>query len=199
MSLGLPTYSPDPHVGVGIDRVAATFRDPRLPARFWAKVRIGAIPAHRPDLGACWEWTGAKRHGYGACHVGSRTDGTRKMVQVHRWAYEQLIGPIPSGLEPDHLCRNHACMNATHLELVTHSENLRRGEHWQRRKTHCPLGHPYAGANLYMKPRGGRECWACRTSRQQKRIAHTAAHGAKLVPEEAWRWFPKLPKEAYRP
>ena len=118
-----------------------TFGDPRLPPRFWAKVNPnGPIPAHRPDLGPCWEWIGARSSGgYGQFHIGSRTDGSKRMVGAHRLAYEALVGPIPDGLESDHLCHNdsgclgeptcphRACVNASHIEPVTSSVNHQRG------------------------------------------------------------------------
>jgi len=107
-----------------------TFGDERLPPRFWAKVRIASVPAHRPDLGPCWEWTACRdRCGYGRFSIGSRRDGNRRLVQAHRFVYETLIGPIPGGLESDHLCRNYPCVNAAHLEPVTHTLNVQRGIH----------------------------------------------------------------------
>ena len=105
-----------------------TFGDSRLPPRFWAKVRIGSVPADRPDLGPCWEWTAAQNdQGYGFFRVGSRTDGTNRLVRAHRLAYETLIGPIPEGLESDHLCRNRPCANPGHIEPVTSALNNHRG------------------------------------------------------------------------
>ena len=100
-----------------------TFADPRLPARFWAKVnQNGPVPAHRPDLGPCWQWTAAlDREGYGRFHWLGQNG------LAHRIAYEMLIGPMPAGLEPDHLCRNRACVNPLHIEPVTHRENTLRG------------------------------------------------------------------------
>ena len=105
-----------------------TFGDSRLPARFWNKVRIGPTPIDRPDLGPCWEWTAHRdRRGYGRFAVGSQTDGSyRSAALAHRLAYETLVGPIPDGLEPDHLCRNQPCVNPGHLEPVTHAVNLQR-------------------------------------------------------------------------
>lgn len=87
--------------------------------RFWAKVEKTAT---------CWVWTGATKYGYGVIGVGRRTEGT---VQVHRLSYELHTGPIPEGLQIDHLCFNTACVNPDHLEAVTQQVNLER-EHARR-------------------------------------------------------------------
>ena len=87
--------------------------------RFWPKVNL---------LGDCWLWLAYVNHGgYGRFRVGSMTDGTRRTVNAHRWAYEHLVGPIPEGLDLDHLCRVPGCVNPEHLEPVTHRENVARG------------------------------------------------------------------------
>lgn len=71
----------------------------------------------------CWEWTGSKDlNGYGRLNGGAG----RSPVPAHRAVYEALVGPIPDGLEIDHICFNHGCVNPAHLEPVTHSENMRR-------------------------------------------------------------------------
>lgn len=70
----------------------------------------------------CLIYNGCKtHHGYG--HV--KDDG--KMRMAHRVVYEHHNGPVPEGLELDHLCRNRACVNHEHLEVVTHKENVNRG------------------------------------------------------------------------
>lgn len=71
----------------------------------------------------CWEWQKAIRecNGYGICARNGKTD------YAHRFSYETFVGPIPEGLELDHLCRNRKCVNPYHLEPVTHTVNMRRG------------------------------------------------------------------------
>lgn len=87
--------------------------------RFLAKIN--------PAANGCWLWTGAMMpNGYGRCTV----------AQVgwlpHRLAYEYFVGRIPSNKEIDHLCRNRACVNPTHMEPVTHVVNMRRGTAGER-------------------------------------------------------------------
>jgi hypothetical protein len=87
----------------------------------------GPIPAHRPELGPCWEWTSARTpSGY------ARVKRQGRDSQAHRVAYEVHVGPIPDGLELDHLCRNRGCVRPDHLEPVTHAENMRRGAPFRR-------------------------------------------------------------------
>jgi hypothetical protein len=72
----------------------------------------------------CWIWQGGRdRRGYGRLTTPDR----RSPQLAHRFFYEQRYGSIPAGLEPDHLCRVSACCRPEHLELVTHRENVRRG------------------------------------------------------------------------
>jgi len=127
--------------------------------RFWAKV-------NKTDT--CWLWTACARGGYGQISAGGRS---RKILSAHRVAYEMLVGPIPEGLDLDHLCRVTLCVNPKHLEPVTHRENLLRGESpsaKHARKTECLRGHPLSGANLYTDPKGRRQCRICRN--ESKRL-----------------------------
>lgn len=74
-----------------------------------------------PETG-CWVWArGPGPSGYGVKSVNG------KRVRAHRHYYEQAKGPIPDGLQIDHLCRNPACVNPEHLEAVTQAQNTRRG------------------------------------------------------------------------
>ncbi|MCC6573302.1 MAG: HNH endonuclease [Planctomycetes bacterium] len=106
----------------------------------------------------CWQWQGALTKGYGRIRVGG------KRLLSHRVIYELMIGPIPEGMELDHLCRLPSCQNPKHLEPVTHKENVRRGVSSFARKanaTHCVRGHALTGDNLRMQPNGLRNCKAC--------------------------------------
>jgi hypothetical protein len=80
------------------------------------------------------------------------------MIYVHRAVYERYVGPIPPGLEIDHLCRVRNCVNPAHLEAVTRGENVRRQ---MAVITHCPQGHEYTTANTRVgrdRKRGCRRC-----------------------------------------
>jgi hypothetical protein len=93
--------------------------------RFWAQVDKDSHP------NGCWVWTGLlTEDGYGR-----HTTADGRDVRAHRWAYEQIVGPIPAGLTLDHddqRCRNRACVRPDHLEPVTRAENTRRAAAWRR-------------------------------------------------------------------
>jgi len=124
------------------------------------------------DVGDCWQWVASKTSdGYGQFFPG---DGKR--WRSHRWLWTQLVGPIASGLEVDHLCRNRACVNPDHLEPVSKKVNQHRGNSpmgVNARKTQCPAGHIYDEANTRLSvDKFGtthRQCRACDRIKWHKR------------------------------
>ena len=122
--------------------------------------------------GDCWIWTGClvNDNGYGAFRVAGRNYG------AHRWGYEQLVGPVPDGMELDHICHtrdllrclesgaclHRRCVNPDHLEPVTRLENVRRSER-ALAKTHCSKGHEYTPENTAYD-RGAQVCRTCKNA-----------------------------------
>ncbi len=110
----------------------------------------------------CWNWLPALNNsGYGCF----------KLTSSHRASYEIHIGPIPDGLDIDHLCRNRKCVNSDHLEVVTRRENLVRGNTIiarNVRQTHCTKGHPYSGKNLSIHRDGSRRCRVCNAEKSRQ-------------------------------
>jgi hypothetical protein len=125
--------------------------------------------------GPCWEWTGARtKDGYGLIGLGGRVDG---LGYTHRVMWEALVGPIPAGLDIDHLCRVRHCCNPDHLDPVSRLENVRRGigPALKRGVTHCQRGHRFTPENTIQSPRQ-RRCRTChnarnRASRKEKNAA----------------------------
>jgi len=149
-----------------------TYNDKSLPANFWNKISV---------RGECWDWIGASHEsGYGLFRIGG------KMKRTHRIVYELVNGPIPIGLQIDHLCRNTRCCNPSHLEAVTAKVNVQRSTVPQSSRnraamiTECPQGHPYSIENtIFQATRGGpktsRKCRICSAASTARWRAKTAS------------------------
>lgn len=123
---------------------------------FWSKVE---------KSNGCWIWRGiVKPDGYGQF---SRTG-------AHRVAYMLSVGPIPDGLEIDHLCFQILCVRPDHLEAVTHAENKRRR---YARQTGCHRGHEFTEENTY-RYGSRRVCRACNRIRVAQYAARKAVKAA---------------------
>lgn len=119
----------------------------------------------------CWLWTGSiNDDGYG-------TTWPSPEKFAHRGAYHRLVGPVPAGMELDHLCRVRACVNPDHLEPVTQALNKGRAHGWMFGPSgvalECQRGHDLTlpGAFYIRAHDGHRECRACRNSWRQRRAA----------------------------
>lgn len=154
---------------------------------------IDRFMTHVEKSASCWVWTAATdKDGYGRFY----RDAKSPRHVAHRFAYEAMVGPIPDGLQIDHLCRNTSCVNPAHLEPVTLDENVRRA--WEvrergtpaplrlclpdptspwanARKTHCKRGHEFTPENTILIPTG--RC--CRTCKNM----HDAARRVRLRAE----------------
>ena len=127
--------------------------------RFWEKVEM-------VTESGCWVWTArCDKNGYARFWAENKAHDFG-----HRFAYRHFKGPIPEGLEIDHLCRVPSCVNPAHLEAVTGRENNLRGTGpaaKNAKRTHCTNGHKLVEANLYRQGTW-RQCRTCARLRHFK-------------------------------
>lgn len=131
----------------------------RLINRFMSKVRAS---------GTCLLWTGGDDGGgYGKFRIGPRK------YMAHRVAYVIANhADIEEGMVIDHLCRNHGCVNPDHLDVVTISENNRRGfaasgptMRALARSGLCARGHDMSLPSAWYDHPSGRTCRQCLRAR----------------------------------
>ena len=112
----------------------------------------------------CWDWhKGEKSSGYGLIGLWNKQFG------AHRVLYELINGTAQKDKQIDHLCRNRACVNPSHMELVDKDTNNIRGmspSAIHARKTQCPQGHQYNNENTARWSNGpdkpiSRKCKVC--------------------------------------
>lgn len=153
--------------------------------------RIERCSMPEPNSG-CWLWVGSVGHdGYGRMRVNGVTR------QAHIVSYVEFKGKIPTGLELDHKCRVRCCVNPAHLEAVSHSVNVRRGDSprvSRETKTNktgkCRRGHVYDLFNTHFRKGGERVCRRCAAdalalSRRRRRAITQAV--AKLEDDDDGR------------
>lgn len=125
-----------------------------------------------PQTG-CHIWTGMKvRTGYGLTRLDNR------WVVPHRAVWEHYKGPIPEGLQIDHMCGAKLCCNVFHLRVVTAQENSLAPTSSNMaarnaRKTKCPN---CAGEYSFW-PNGHRYCKPCLRRNQSAYLRKKRAEG----------------------
>ena len=137
---------------------------------------------HPEPNSGCWIWLGTinPTGGYPQIWANGKT------VYAHVLIYEMIKGPIPEGLQLDHLCRVRCCVNPHHLEPVTARENMNRGNPYfirNRNKTHCIYGHEFTIANTIRGRGGRRECRECKR---------------RVSVERYYRTYPNAGSRSYR-
>jgi HNH endonuclease len=147
-------------------------------------IRRRLLRSSHSDENGCWLWTGAvDKDGYGKMVLADPDWAHRRHVRAHRIAYETFVGPIPEGLEIDHLCAQPGCINPVHLEPVTTYNNVLRSNGLASQNAHkaiCKNGHLLTEENIYYTTWKGhtwRQCRECRriASRDYQRRKRAAA------------------------
>ena len=110
-----------------------------LDERIWSKVKPGE---------GCWNWQGSRivTTGYGQVGIGTRSNGSFRIVTAHRLAYALTRGPIPRHLVVCHRCNNRSCVRPSHLYLDTPAGNTRQA--WLDGLVHPRLGERSPAARI---------------------------------------------------
>jgi HNH endonuclease len=143
--------------------------------RFWRHV-----DKRRAD--ECWPWLSTKSDdGYGKF----RAVAGQPKVMAHRYAYELLVGPIPEGLQIDHVrargCIRKDCVNPAHMEPVTALINNHRSGNLtavNAAKQTCPRGHEYDRQYTRKDGRRERVCSTCQLETQRRHYARARSRRA---------------------
>jgi hypothetical protein len=90
--------------------------------------KVQHLPEDRGYDTPCWIWqrTKTKPNPKGGAGGYGKTRYKGKEYLAHRLYYQEAKGPIPKGMQIDHLCKQRDCVNPDHLEAVTPMENTRR-------------------------------------------------------------------------
>ena len=125
--------------------------------------------------GDCLIWTGAKAsNGYGRIVIKG------KQYQAHRFAWEQVNGKIPPGLQVDHSIHcNILCCNVEHLRLATQKQNL-----WNL--SGARSDNKSSGVrNVYKRPNGNYSVSVCRDGKNYNFGTYASIEEAAEVAEQA--------------
>jgi hypothetical protein len=125
-------------------KIAAAVRETKRARAKPIIVRFMEKVEQTPD--GCWGWTASlDDDGYALFSAEGKT------VRAFRWIYEWMLATIPADLVPDHKCRNRACVNPFHAEIVTNKVNVLRGVSFAAQNavaTHCKRSHEFTAESI---------------------------------------------------
>lgn len=81
--------------------------------------RYSILPS---EQGGCWIWL----RGFDVRGYPQPIYYKGKNIVPYKVLYQEEYGISLEGKEIDHTCRNRRCVNPEHLEIVTHTTNIRR-------------------------------------------------------------------------
>ena len=122
-----------------------------------------------------------------------------RLVMAHRYAYELEEGPIPAGLQLDHLCRVRECVQVAHLEPVTNRENIIRGDCFKGDQDTFGCGHARTAANKRLTRDPGGRCRECELRRRAAAKEIDREIRTRLgITRRAWEALPAADRDAHR-
>lgn len=135
----------------------------------------------------CWFWRNGQERGYTKTRMAGREES------VHRLSFQLFVGPIPDGYFVCHRCDQPSCWNPMHLFIGTALDNNRdmyakgraKSGEWAKSKTHCPQGHEYTEATVYLY-QGRRYCRICHK-------IYSLAYSRKIGSGENTKVYRKVP------
>ncbi len=151
-------------------------------------IRLCRRSANGPN--GCVNWTGPiGKNGYGIINIGSRLDGSRKVVNAHRLSASVWLGfDLASPLLVCHKCDNKRCINPDHFFIGTDLDNRRDKEN-KGRGVHV-VGELAAGSKLtYLEACGILTCCAEWMSQHEaaRRYSIDNSTVCRIVNRKYWR------------
>ncbi len=132
-----------------------------------------------PNSG-CWLWMGPTQVSGHAQFCSGGHQG--KKVMAYRFAYENMVGPIPDGLFVCHRCDVPQCVNPDHMFLDTQKDNMQdaaqKGRAGVDPKPFCGI----CGGEWHVQPNGAKVCKPC-----QRAASKRSYHRVKERDPDAFR------------
>lgn len=142
-----------------------------LPPQGASERQLRTFNSYIEVVDGCWLWRGGKTRPDWRGYAIYRIAGGKTFL-LHRRLWQDHRGPLRNDQQLDHLCRNRACINLDHLEVVSpRTNNVVRGEGHaalNAKKTSCPQGHPYDDKNTRIDRQGRRHCRECERVRSRE-------------------------------